>query len=175
MLGFLRYESNGVPFDSARSGIFHHAFYVHAPGASGSRFSHASTQMGNPIGYNANGACAVPDRTPNPLFNVPKAITGVAQPPGQRLMISTGLWDPFNGVASDELVASTTLHEAGHNSDLYHGAQSPVKLPASETCAVHRNELQTGLHEHHELPVPDRRRARRPGQRAFRLLARRVP
>src|SRR5205814_7912145 len=69
--------------------------------------------------------CAAGDEA-NPLFRVPKTISGVAQLPGQRLMISTGLWDPVNGVGSPELVGATTLHEAGHNGNLGHGGPPPV-------------------------------------------------
>ena len=62
----------------------------------------------------------------NPQFHVPKTITGVAQQPGQRFMVSTGIWDRVNGVGSPELVAGTTLHEVGHNGGLWHGGPPPV-------------------------------------------------
>ena len=92
--------------------------------------------QGNPTGYDTTGACA---SAANPQYRVPKTITGVAQLPGQRLMISTGLWDRVNGVGSPELVAGTTLHEAGHNGDLWHGGQPPVWNATTKTRYVEPN------------------------------------
>ena len=116
-----------MPFDPARAGIFHHAFYVHARGVRKSTFPcrNATTLNETLYGDSTAKTCAVGDEA-NPLFRVPKSITGVAQLPGQRLMISTGLWDPINGTGSPELVGATTLHEAGHNGNLWHGGPPPT-------------------------------------------------
>ena len=119
-------QPDGMPFDPARLGIFHHAVYVHARGVRKSTFpcvdaTGQETLYGDPTAE----TCAA-GHAPNPLFRVPKTLTGVAQRPGQRLMVSTGLWDIVNGVGTDENVASTTLHEAGHNNGLGHGGPPPV-------------------------------------------------
>ena len=128
MRGFLQYEeleTGGVSFDPARAGIFHHAFYVHARGVRKSTFPCLDAN-GNETLYADATAKTCAAGGANPLFRVPKTISGVAQLPGQRLMISTGLWDTVNGVGSPELVAATTLHEAGHNGNLWHGGPPPT-------------------------------------------------
>jgi len=54
-------------------------------------------------------------------------------------MISVGLWDRINGVGSAELVGGTTLHEAGHNNDRWHGGARPIWNDASKTRYVEPN------------------------------------
>jgi hypothetical protein len=75
----------------------------------------------------------------NPDFRVPKTYSGVSQLPGQRLMVSVGLWDRIKGVGSAELVAGTTLHETGHNNDRWHGGARPVWNDATKTRYVEPN------------------------------------
>ncbi len=54
-------------------------------------------------------------------------------------MISTGLWDTVNGVGSPELVAATTLHEAGHNGNLWHGGPPPTWNAATRQLTFEPN------------------------------------
>ena len=114
-----------MSFDPARAGIFHHAFYVHARGVRKSTFPCLDATGNEALYADATAKTCAADRA-NPLFRVPKTISGVAQQPGQRFMVSTGIWDRVNGVGSPVLVAGTTLHEVGHNGGLWHGGPPPV-------------------------------------------------
>lgn len=114
--GFLDYAK--LHFDSVREGLFHYVLYVHA---------RAKPKSQNPCldpatGTNANGTCNVV----NPDYYVPSSTSGIAQLPGNKAMISLGLWDKDTFVGTPELVAGTTLHELGHNVGLFHGGASPV-------------------------------------------------
>ena len=114
MRGFLQFSLSPRSHlsDPARNGIFHQGFYVHARGTPRSPFP-CLDASNNPTDYDSTtGTCTVAN---NPQFHVPRTITGVAQQPGQRFMVSTGIWDRVNEVGSPELVAGTTLHEVGHN------------------------------------------------------------
>jgi hypothetical protein len=106
-------------FDKNRNGYFHWIFYVHANGRSRSLLP-CLDASNKPTGYGSGtpGICAV---KPNPNFNVPTTQSGVAQLPGSKVMISVGLWDQINHVGSTGTVTGTTLHELGHNLELYHG------------------------------------------------------
>ena len=90
--GFLQYEelgTGGVSFDPARAGIFHHAFYVHARGVRKSTFPCLDANGNEALYADATAKTCAAGRA-NPLFRVPKTISGVAQLPGQRLMIRPG-------------------------------------------------------------------------------------
>jgi hypothetical protein len=107
-----------------RNNLFHWIFYVHANGRT--RQLPCLDANGLPTTYNSNGVCtntSDPDDGPNPNFNpgVPTTQSGVAQLPGNKVMISLGLWDKLNLTATDGAVIGTTLHELGHNLELYHG------------------------------------------------------
>ncbi len=86
-------------FDRARSGIFHSFLYGHGRG--------------------------VPKSTDpaSPDFSVPSGSSGVADYPGSKGLISLGRADDF--VGDPFLVASTTLHELGHNLGLDHSGFRP--------------------------------------------------
>ena len=114
-------------FDAIRDDLFHWVFYTHARGKPKSGFPCLNAQA-QPAPAASNGTCAV---GPNPDFHVPSGASGVAQLPGNKAMIPVGLWDRTNHVGSPELVGSTTLHELGHNGELWHGGQGPVWNPAT--------------------------------------------
>ena len=155
-------------FDAIRDDLFHWVFYTHARGKPKSAFPCLNAQA-QPVPAASNGTCAV---GPNPDFHVPSGASGVAQLPGNKAMISVGLWDTTNHVGSPELVASTTLHELGHNGELWHGGQGPDLESGDEAAGV-RAELQAGVSQRDELPVPGPRTAGRQRRRALRLFAER--
>jgi hypothetical protein len=118
--GFLQYEEQGgVPFDPARAGIFHHAFYVHARGVRKSTFPcrTVDTTTTPPTIteklYDSSQPqhCASGDE-PNRCSACRKRSLASAQLPGQRLMVSTWAVGIDNGTGAPELVGTTTLHEA---------------------------------------------------------------
>ncbi|MEP6594107.1 MAG: hypothetical protein ABJC51_10465, partial [Acidobacteriota bacterium] len=82
-------------FDRNREGLFHYILYAHARG--------------------------IPKSTDksSPDFHVPKSSSGVSTLPGSNVMVTLGLWDNFVGTPFAQ--ASTTMHELGHNFDLWHG------------------------------------------------------
>jgi hypothetical protein len=106
-------------FDLNRHGIFHLGIYVHARGVPKSTFP-CLLANGDEEPANAEGAC---DFAANPAFFVPKSVSGVAELPGKFFMVSLGLWDNFRG--TEDMQANTTLHELGHNLDLWHGGGKP--------------------------------------------------
>ncbi len=101
-------------FDRNRRSFFHYALYAHARAKPKSPFPCLDSN-GNLAEF-VNGACSV---AINPEFHVPKSVSGSGDLPGGNLMISLGLWDNF--VGTPFVQASTTLHELGHNLDLWHG------------------------------------------------------
>jgi len=108
-------------FDLNRHGIFHLGTYVHARGVPKSTFP-CVLPNGSEVPAQSNGSCAMP-ATVNPAYYVPKSVSGVAELPGKFFMVSLGLWDNFQGTR--DLQANTTLHELGHNLDLWHGGGKP--------------------------------------------------
>ncbi len=106
-------------FDLNRHGIFHLGIYVHARGVPKST-APCLLATGEEAPVNANGEC---DVAINPAYYVPKSVSGVAELPGKFFMVSLGLWDNFKGTAG--MQANTTLHELGHNLDLWHGGGKP--------------------------------------------------
>ena len=117
--------------------------------------------------------CAADD-APNPLFRVPKTITGVAQLPGQRLMISTGLWDhgQRRWIAGARRSHDSARSRAQRQSV---ARRSAAHVERHDEAADVRAKLQARLHEHHELSVSGGRTARRHREAVLRLLARREP
>jgi hypothetical protein len=106
-------------FDLNRHGIFHLGIYVHARGVPKST-APCLTPNGAEAPANASSGC---DFAINPAYYVPKSVSGVAELPGKFFMVSLGLWDNFRGTT--DMQANTTLHELGHNLDLWHGGGKP--------------------------------------------------
>ncbi len=103
-------------FDRNRRSFFHYALYAHARAKPKSPFP-CLDSTGKVTEF-VNGTCSAP-LTDNPEFHVPKSVSGSADLPGANLMITLGLWENF--VGTPFVQASTTLHELGHNLDLWHG------------------------------------------------------
>ena len=54
---------------------------------------------------------------------MPKSVSGVSDLPGGDGMVTLGLWENF--VGTDFFLATTTMHELGHQLDLWHGGAPP--------------------------------------------------
>jgi hypothetical protein len=121
MGGFLGYAHD--LFDRSREGLVHWVFYVHAQG-SPKTFNRC---LDPAVGTNPDGTCNKVNRD----YYVPTTQSGISQLPGGKVMVSLGLWDKVNFVSSDEFIASTTLHELGHNVNLYHGGVPPQRTAGS--------------------------------------------
>jgi hypothetical protein len=93
-------------FDRNRQDYFHYALYAHARGK------------------------AKPTNE-----RVPSSVSGVADLPGRNLLITLGLWDTEHFVGSEFVQASTTLHETGHNLNLWHGG-SPAHFGSKALSTV---------------------------------------
>ncbi len=106
-------------FDPIRADYFHYILYAHARGKPKSGSPCLDT-TGAPASYDTNGTCASGSGlTDNPDYHVPLSVSGVADLPGGNVLITLGLWENFVGTAFVQ--ASTTLHELGHNLNLWHG------------------------------------------------------
>ena len=105
-------------FDLNRQGIFHYMLYAHARGVPKSMLP--CLVAGQPAPADTTGGCS---QAANPEYYVPKSVSGVAELPGRYSMVTLGLWDDFVGTM--EMQANTTLHELGHNLDLWHGGGKP--------------------------------------------------
>lgn len=105
-------------FDLNRQGIFHYLLYAHARGVPKSTIP--CLVGGLPAPSESEGSCS---QGPNPEYYVPKSVAGVAELPGRFALVSLGLWDNFLG--TDNMQANTTLHEIGHNLNLWHGGEGP--------------------------------------------------
>jgi hypothetical protein len=119
-------------FDLNRHGIFHLGTYVHARGVPKSNFA-CVLPDGTEVNAQSSGNCAQ-GSAPNPAYYVPKSVSGVAELPGKFYMVSLGLWDNF--LASPDMQANTTLHELGHNLDLWHGGGKPQFTKTSKGLHV---------------------------------------
>ena len=112
-------------FDRIRRDLFHYTLYAHARARPKSTFPCLDADN-KPTEYSQNGSgaytgtCAV---NPNPNFTVPKSISGTADLPGANVLITLGLW---GDAATPFVIASTTLHELGHNLNLWHGGVPAV-------------------------------------------------
>jgi hypothetical protein len=82
-------------FDRNRRDIFRYALFAHA------------------LGLPKSNDPASPD------FHVPKQTSGIADFVGADLMVTLGFWDDF--VGTDEIQASTLMHELGHTFGRRHG------------------------------------------------------
>jgi hypothetical protein len=107
-------------FDLNRKGLFHYVMYAHTRAISKSPYPCLdASDPPTPVPFDEGGGCAV---APNPEYYVPRSVSGVAELPGQFVMVSLGQWDNF--VGTDHMQASTTVHELGHNINLGHGGRS---------------------------------------------------
>jgi hypothetical protein len=106
-------------FDRVRKDYFHYALYGHARGKPKSNLPCLDSSVPpTPTAYGPDGTCSAP-LTNNPDYHVPLSVSGVADLPGGNVLITLGLWDNFIGTPF--VRASTTLHELGHNLNLWHG------------------------------------------------------
>jgi hypothetical protein len=111
-------------FDRIRQDYFHYILYAHGRGKPKSTFPCLdASNPPNPTGYASDGTCSG-GLTDNPAFHVPISVSGVADLPGNSVLITLGLWDNF--VGTPYVQASTTLHELGHNLNLWHGGAPPI-------------------------------------------------
>ena len=124
-------------FDRIRQDYFHYVLYAHARGKPKSNFPCLDAN-GNQTGYAATGICdASASLTDNPAYHVPLSVSGVADLPGNSVMITVGLWGNFIGTPF--VIAATTLHELGHNLNLWHGGAPPVWGDAATPTVVEPN------------------------------------
>ena len=110
-------------FDRDREDFFHYVLYAHARGKAKSPFP--CIENGVPSGYtNTQTHSCSSTGAENPLFDVPTSASGIADLPGNTAMITLGLWDNFVGTTF--MQASTTLHELGHNLNLWHSGAAAI-------------------------------------------------
>ncbi len=104
-------------FDPIRKDMFHYALFAHALG-----IPKASCLVTDPesidFGY-PDLECMDTDAN----YHVPQSFTGVADFPGGDILVTLGGFDDLYGrpVGTDFWVASTLMHELGHNLALRHG------------------------------------------------------
>ena len=111
-------------FDTGRTGLFHYLLYAHARGTPRSL---PCLVHGDPAAYDlSNGtACSTPNPQFIPLqYHVPTSASGIADLPGETLLVTLGLWEEFVGRPFTR--AGTTFHELGHNLELWHGGGTPT-------------------------------------------------
>ncbi|MDP2322069.1 MAG: Ig-like domain repeat protein [Acidobacteriota bacterium] len=131
-------------FDRNRDDYFRYAIFAHARGKAKSPLPCLDAD-GAPTmnGFEFNSATRTTACTgayqPNPAFNVPTSASGVAQLPGNALLISLGLWDTEHFVGSTFVQASTLMHELGHTLNLWHGGKPAVFGNASAPTRVEPN------------------------------------
>jgi len=115
-------------FDPLRAPFVRYALYAHARGKPKLL---PCLKNGVPTTYpDGTSVCAPYAANPewtDPLndqrdYHVPTSSSGVADLPGNNLLITLGLWDAVSGVGTPFGVAATTFHELGHNLNLWHGA-----------------------------------------------------
>ena len=104
-------------FDQNRTGLVHYLVYAHTRGKPRN------------LCVNEDGSPDLNCEATNPDFHVAWSSSGVSALPGDRAIISLGRWDDF--VGKPFMVSSTTLHEIGHQWELYHGGPRPtfIEIP----------------------------------------------
>ena len=122
-------------FDRERQQFFHYLLYAHARGKAKSPLPCLDLQ-GNPTGYDLTQPVKACTRA-NPLFHVPSSASGIGDLPGNAALITLGLWDDFTGTPFVQ--ASTTLHELGHNLNLWHGGAPALWGNSSRRTYVEPN------------------------------------
>jgi hypothetical protein len=114
-------------FDVDRRDFFHYLLYAHARGKPRSDFpcllpvpDSGDPPVLKPADFDANNGTSCGTKA-NPDFHAPRSVSGIADLPGNNVMVTLGLWDTEDFVASPYVQAATTLHEIGHNLNLWHG------------------------------------------------------
>ena len=122
-------------FDAVRKHSFHYAMFTHATGIAKSWAAcvQAPVPPSTTPTYHYdddNGHCA-PGQTLNPDFFTPKTTSGVADYPGGDLQISLGGFLDLSArpVGTPFMIASTLMHEFGHNAERRHGGD-----PLDQNC-----------------------------------------
>ena len=110
-------------FDPGRKDFFHYLLYAHGRATPRSL---PCLLDGNPINFDKNNGTEC--NTVNPDFNAnfyhtPTSASGIADLPGNSLLVTLGFWDEFVGRPYTR--AGTTFHELGHNLGLWHGGEEP--------------------------------------------------
>jgi cadherin-like protein/Big-like domain-containing protein len=128
-------------FDENRFGLFHYILYAHSRGKP--RVLPCLDAFGTPTLYSTptSTTCAI---AVNPTFayepddfHVPTSSSGAGDLPGSRVLVTLGRWEDFVGTL--HVRASTTLHELGHNLNLWHGG-APARLVNDGTGVVKQVE-----------------------------------
>ena len=116
-------------FDANRHDMFHYVWFAHSVGMPKST---KPCLEGSVPANDVNGLCQAPI-TDNPDFHIPRTNSGVADFPGGDVLVTLGAFSDREGKpgGTDFMVASTVMHELGHNLELRHGAwqataESPV-------------------------------------------------
>lgn len=114
-------------FDSNRAGLFRYLLYAHARG---------TPKSSDPT---------------NPDFHVPKSASGISDLPGGGGMVTLGLWENF--VGTEFMNASTTMHELGHQFELWHGGAPPRFRDGDEDDGGHERDGDSPDGDGHERPT----------------------
>jgi hypothetical protein len=114
--------------------------YIHGRGKAKSDFPclDPSTSPPTPKDYNNTSArtCDSPFVANEDFYNL-RSLSGQAKLPGNLAMISLGLWDNFTG--TEFVQGSTTAHEAGHFSYLWHGGGEAIFGDSTRATSVEPN------------------------------------
>jgi hypothetical protein len=132
--GTLNSNEHRRRFDQNREDFFHYVLYAHARGQAKSPLPCLDGNGG--YTNTQTHSCSTPTNN-NPLFKVPTSASGIADLPGNTAMITLGLWDNFVGTTF--MQASTTLHELGHNLNLWHGGAPAVWGNSNSATTVEPN------------------------------------
>jgi hypothetical protein len=112
-------------FDRNRHHMFHYAWFAHAVGLPKSVFACLDvSNPDNPVeAADVNGYCPAPLKE-NPTFFIPRTNSGIGDFPGGDMLVTLGAFSDRYGWpgGTDFMVASTFMHEFGHNIELRHGA-----------------------------------------------------
>jgi hypothetical protein len=116
-------------FDKNRHHMFRYVLYAHSIGVPVSPDEFISGGSGN---------------IPNPDFHVPRTNTGVADFPGADVLLTLGAFNDSQGrpVGTDFMVASTLLHEFGHNLERRHGGDAGEPNCKSNYLSVMNYQFQ---------------------------------
>jgi hypothetical protein len=119
-------------FDRVRKDIFHYALFAHHLGIPQSE-SPCVDGNGNPTGTNTSGLCSV---AVNPLFRKPRTTTGVGDFPGGDLLVTLGAFPDASNlpIGTPFMVASTAMHEMGHNFGRRHSGEASTTASPNPNC-----------------------------------------